>query len=480
MDDKLETYRSKRSARRTPEPVPAPQRREGSPSRTGNSFVIQEHHARALHWDFRLERDGVLVSWSVPKGIPLSHRQNRLAVQTEDHPLDYATFEGRIPAGEYGGGSVTIWDRGHYECEKWDEDEIIVVLHGDKVEGRYVLFRTDGKNWMLHRMDPTPSSFGPLPTLVRPMLAVPGALPTDDERWGYEFKWDGVRAVAYVEGGRVRLLTRNEKEATHNYPEIRGLGEQLGSRPAVLDGEIVAFDENGHPSFSRLQPRMHIADATRARRLAESTPVEYLIFDVMHVDGRDTVELSYRDRRRLLDSLDLNGAHWNVPPWYEGGGADVLRASQEQSLEGVVAKRLSSTYQPGKRSPDWRKVKNFRTQEVVVGGWSPGKGRRSGSIGALLLGVPGPSGLQYVGKVGTGFTDTSLQALSEMLAPLQQDSPPFSAPLSGLEAADANWVRPTLVGEVSFSEWTKDRRLRQPSWRGLRPDKDPGDVVRES
>ena len=317
--------------------------------------------------------------------------------------------------------------------------------------------------------------------LVRPMLAVAATLPEDDDQWGFEFKWDGVRAVAYVDAeGGVRLFTRNDNEVTNRYPEIESLGTQLASRPAVLDGEIVALDDTGRPSFSRLQPRMHVADPGRARRLSTTDPVDFFAFDVMHVDGRDTMTLPYEDRRHILDALALDADHWQRPPWYRGGGADIQRASREQQLEGVVAKRLRSTYQPGRRSGDWRKVKNFRTQEVVVGGWTSGRGRRSGTMGALLLGLPGPSGLRYVGKVGTGFTDAALDSLLQTLRLLVHDSSPFSPLPPASDAAGAQWVTPSLVGEVLFSEWTPDGRLRQPSWRGLRPDKDVNDVVPES
>lgn len=478
----LDTYRAKRDPKRTPEPVPGPGRARRRAARGhGDRFVVQEHHARALHWDFRLERDGVLVSWAVPKGLPVDRRTNRLAKQTEDHPLEYIDFEGEIPAGEYGAGSVTVWDHGRYELEKWADDEVMVVLHGTRVEGRYVLFRTDGDRWMMHRMDEAQDpGFEPLPELVRPMLASPATdLPGPDDQWGFEFKWDGVRAVCYVEGGRVRILTRNDRDVTVSYPELRGLGEALGSRPAILDGEIVAFGEDGVPSFGALQERMHVADQARARRLSTKTPVAYLVFDVLHLDGRQTTGDTYEDRRRALDGLGLTGPHWQTPGWYRGGGEAVLAAARAQRLEGVVAKRLRSSYQPGRRSGDWVKVKPGRTQEVVVVGWTPGQGRRHGRLGALLLGVPRQGELRYAGKVGTGFTERSLDELAAMLAPLERGDPAVSGPLPRPQVAGATWVEPRLVGEVTFGEWTREDRLRHPSWRGLRPDKNPDEVVVE-
>jgi bifunctional non-homologous end joining protein LigD len=473
----LETYRAKRRPERTPEPVP----RRRPAQKGGNRFVVQEHHARALHWDFRLEHDGVLASWAVPKGLPMDRHTNRLAKQTEDHPLEYLDFEGENPRGEYGGGTVRLWDRGTYDLEKWKDDEVMFVLHGERVEGRYVLIRTKGEQWLMHRMDEAPADLEPVPDLVRPMLASAAkTLPPDDENWAFEFKWDGVRAVAYVDGGRVRLLSRNDLDVTVSYPELRALGETFGSRPAILDGEIVAFDEDNRPSFGVLQERMHVADANRARRLAQRIPVAYLLFDVLYLDGHLTTELTYRQRRKLLESLELRGAHWQTPPWTEGRGDEVLTAATQNGLEGVVAKRLDSTYQPGRRSRDWVKVKHHRTQEVVLVGWTPGQGRRQGTVGALLLAVPRDGRLRYAGKVGTGFSDKMLEELGEVLAPLRRRDPPVPGPLPRAQVAGATWVEPKLVGEVTFGEWTQQGRLRHPVWRGLRPDKAPADVVLET
>jgi bifunctional non-homologous end joining protein LigD len=474
----LDRYRQMRDPKRTPEPVPPP---GPLPSGADDTFVVQEHHATALHWDFRLERDGVLVSWAVPKGLPLDPRSNRLAVPTEDHPMEYADFEGDIAHGEYGGGQVQIWDRGRYETEKWTDDEVKVVLHGSRVEGRYVLFRTGPRAWMVHRMSPPPDGWQPLPDRVPPMMAtLRDELPHDDDAWAYEMKWDGVRALVHVEGGRATAYSRNDIDITATYPELRDLAESLGSTQTVLDGELVALDAAGRPSFERLQPRMHVKGAAQVRRLVKSVPVTFLVFDLLHLDGHSSLDLPYEQRRELLDGLGLEGPSWQVPPAWLGDGASVLAAAAEQGLEGVVAKRRDSVYRPGRRTDTWLKVKNLRTQEVVVGGWKPGTGNREGTIGSLLLGIPGDDGLVYAGKVGTGFTHASLAALAARLAPLEVDDPPFTGRVPAADARAAHWVRPDVVGEVRFAEWTRDGRLRHPAWRGLRPDKAPRDVVRET
>lgn len=480
MPDKLTTYRGKRDRRRTPEPVPP----EGPlPTGGDDTFVIQEHHARRLHWDFRLERDGVLVSWAVPKGMPDDPARNHLAVHTEDHPLEYASFAGDIPKGEYGGGRVTVWDRGTYTCEKWTDREVKVVLQGSRVAGRFALFRTNGDDWMIHRMDP-PSDVDaePMPDLVKPMLATTGDLPAarEEDRWAFEMKWDGVRAVVYVDRGTVRVMTRNDREVVATYPELRGLAEALGSRRAVLDGEIVAFDENGRPSFGTLQQRMHVQRPSASLR--DQVPVTFLAFDVMYLDGESLLKRTYDERRAALESLGLDGPRWVTPPAFEGDGAAASKASEDQGLEGVLAKRRDSTYEPGRRSRSWVKVKHFLAQEVVIGGWKPGEGRRKGGIGSLLLGVHDPESgeLRYAGHVGTGFTVRMLDDLEARLRPLTRKTPPFTDEVPRAQARDARWVTPRLVGEVAFSEWTKDGRLRHPSWRGLRPDKSAAEVRPES
>ncbi len=447
-------------------------------------FVIQEHHARSLHWDFRLEHDGVLVSWALPKGLPLDPARNHLAVHTEDHPLEYLDFEGEIPRGEYGGGRVVIVDRGTYELERWKRDEVKVVLHGERAVGRYVLFATGGpkeENWMIHRMDPPPAGHAPMPERIEPMLATTASLPSRRTGWAYEFKWDGVRAIVYVEGGRARARSRNNKDFTEWFPELRELGEFLGARSVVLDGEIVAIDEEGQPSFGRLQHRLHLGSATAVARRAKEFPTSFLAFDVLYLDGRETIDLSYDERRALLESLRLVGNSFATPPSFtDRSGEELLAISRERGLEGLVIKRRSSRYVPGRRSSEWLKVKNSRTQEVVVGGWTEGKGARSKSLGALLVGLPCESGLAYAGRVGTGFDAAQRRELLGLLEPLSSNDTPFAADLPRALSAVTHFVRPALVGEVRYSEWTSDGRLRHPAWRGLRLEKNVDEVIRET
>ncbi len=291
---KLKTYKAKRDPKKTPEPTGAPAKAKTKKSASLPTFVIQEHHARALHWDFRLERDGVLVSWALPKGLPVDPATNHLAVHVEDHPLEYGTFEGDIPRGEYGAGEVSIWDHGTYDTDKWRDREVMVVLHGKRASGRYVLFQTDGKNWMIHRMDPAPADFEAMPDHVRPMLALAGSLPESDSGWAYEFKWDGVRAMVYVDGGRVRALTRNDKSLMTTFPELRDVGLHLGSRSAILDGEIVALDKDNRPSFATLSKRLHVESKTAIEKLRRSTPASFFAFDLLYLEGRTLTETALR------------------------------------------------------------------------------------------------------------------------------------------------------------------------------------------
>ena len=469
------------------EATPEPAGEELAAAGSGR-FVVQEHHARSLHWDLRLERDGVLVSWAVPKGIPSDPKRNHLAVHVEDHPFDYIDFAGEIPEGNYGAGTVKIWDAGTYEAQKFEPDEVIATFDGERLKGKYALFQTKGKNWMIHRMDPPEPGREPMPERIAPMMATLAPDVPDGDDWAYEVKWDGVRAILYTGGGRARLTSRNLRDVTSRYLELRELGRTLGTREVVLDGEIVTFDESGKPSFGQLQRRMHVASESTVRRLMKTIPIVYMIFDLLYLDGRSLMRLPYEERRRMLDELELSGPHWRVPSYHVGQGRALLEASREQGLEGVIAKRLDSIYEPGRRSRAWLKVKNRPRQEVVIGGWLPGEKGRSGRIGSLAVGYyditadeaarkDRPQHLVYAGNVGTGFTEETLERLAELLEPLRRDESPFEGKRQPPKGTV--FVEPRLVADVEFGEWTRTRTLRASSFKGLRDDKDPQDVVLE-
>jgi bifunctional non-homologous end joining protein LigD len=464
MADRLGAYRKKRNLDATPEPG-------------GRRFVVQEHHARRLHWDLRLEHEGVLASWALPRGVPDHPDENRLAVRTEDHPLEYLEFEGEIPKGEYGAGTMTVWDRGTYEAEKFREDEVIAVFHGERLRGRYALFRTRGDDWLIHRMDPPErEGYVPMPERLEPMLARTGPLPRDEENYGFEVKWDGIRALLYCDHGHLRLQGRNFSDFTPRYPELRELAGELGARRVILDGEVVALGDDGRPSFERLQTRMHLASDSAVRRRMRDVPVTFVIFDLLYLDGHSTLPLSYEERRDLLGRLELEGPAWRTPAYHSGEGRALLDATAELGVEGIVAKRLDCPYEPGRRSGGWVKVKNVTTQDVVIGGWTPGAGGRSGRLGALAVGVMDDERLVYAGKVGTGFTESTLNMVQRELDRRARTDSPFHG---RQPPRDTRFVEPELVAAVEFREWTSSGTLRAPSFKGLRPDKDPSEAVRE-
>jgi bifunctional non-homologous end joining protein LigD len=496
--DSLRTYRSKRRRGKTPEPIPdtAPETDTSTPD-DELSFVIQEHHATTLHWDFRLEHDGVLVSWAVPKGVPVRPGPNRLAVQTEDHPLEYGTFSGTIPDDQYGGGRVEIFDAGNYQPIKWEADKIVFELHGERLRGQYALIHTKANQWLLHKIKkanerPVPSKGGdnsaskptpestPLPRDLKPMLATLGttedltSMPEDE--WSFEGKWDGVRAVGEVHDGKLRLHSRSGRDLTSTYPDLAWIGPALGEHKAVLDGEIVTLDADDVTSFAALQNRLGLTRKADIERAAKKYPAEFFLFDILFLDGTSLLKKKYVDRRHILDELATACDGITVPARLSGNAQHALNESHRQGWEGIVAKRNDSPYLPGQRGRAWIKVKNQRTQEVIIGGYRPGKGSRADTLGSLLLGVPEENGLRYIGRVGTGFTQPMLETLSGKLQRLSRKTSPFSAELKPAERKDAVWVTPRLVGEISFTEWTTAGLVRHPAWRGLRPDKTPDEV----
>lgn len=498
--DALSVYRAKRDPARTSEPVPETQPREsGAPP----IFVVQEHHARRLHYDTRLERDNVLVSWAVPKAPPLGTGVNRLAVPTEDHPMEYATFEGTIPKGEYGAGEVSIWDSGTIEVEKWHEDEIIAVLYGQPDGGlggvprRYVFVQT-GKNWLMRLMnrqpgtkhtasqpsrqtaseEPSPSESQPLP---KPMLATAGGPADigDGVEWSFEGKWDGYRAIAGIGAEGVELRSRNGHDLLGTFPELREL-ESLVPSGTVLDGEIVTLDAHSRPNFARLQTRGKLTWQREIERAMSTTPVHYFVFDVLRTPDRgSTVDLPYIERRQLLRELGLSGAVIQVPEDLGLPFDAAVAVSHELGLEGIVAKRDDATYQPGRRSRAWIKIKHDLHQEAIIIGWRHGKGGRKNTFGSLLLAVWEDGELHYAGRVGTGFDEDALQTICQKLERLRRKTPP-AKDVPAEDRRDAEWVTPNLVGEVRHSGRTTEGRLRHPVWRGLRADKTAEEVTWET
>ncbi|MEU4435651.1 ATP-dependent DNA ligase [Nocardia rhamnosiphila] len=446
LDDALTKYRSMRDPARTPEPVPAESPRSG----TGDRFVVHEHHARRLHWDVRLEREGVLVSWAVPKGPPDSPRQNRLAVHTEDHPLEYLDFHGTIPSGEYGAGEMSVWDTGTYRAEKWRDDEVIVVLRGTRLNGRYALIRTEGDQWLMHLMKDQPAPAGDLPRGLAPMLASSGdvsALP--ESEWVFERKWDGFRLIVEVEAGELRLRSRTGNDVTAQYPQLAELAADLDGHQVVLDGEIIVRDPDGAVNVALLK-----ANPRRA---------EFVAFDLLYLDGTSLLRKRYRDRRRVLEALAATAPALRVPSPYEGSGADAVRQSEQDGVEGVVAKKVDSVYLPGTRGRTWVKQRNWRIRQVVVGGMRRSRAR---PFASLLVGIPAEDGLVYAGRVGTGFGDAGMRELAARLHRLERKTSPFVNEMSADECRDAIWVTPKVEGTVRFMDWTETGRLWHPAWLG--------------
>ena len=469
MSDELQEYRRKRDPKKTPEPFSGRRSRDRAPT-----FVVQRHAARSLHYDFRLERNGALASWAVPKGVPLEPGVRALAVHVEDHPLDYAGFEGEIPKGEYGAGTVEIWDAGTYELvEEKPDGGLTVRLHGKRLEGTWTLVPAalDGKekNWLILRKHDDRAPTG-LRNDYRPMLAtLAEQLPTGDE-WLFEVKWDGYRALGYVRGGDSKLVSRNGNDLTGRFPDVaRALAQAVRSPDCVVDGEVCALDEQGRPSFSAMQ---------QGKR---GTPIVYAVFDVLEIDGAPVLDLPLTERRQRLEQLlDLRGKRVQLSAAFDDGHA-LLDAATEQGLEGVMAKRAGSRYLEGKRTRDWLKIKTHGRQEFIICGYTRGQGRREGRFGSLVLGTYRDGALDWVGNCGTGFTERDIDELLAKLELLRRETSPFPVvpKMPKVRKGDVVWVEPKLVCEVAFAEWTHEGHVRAPSFQGLRDDKPAEAVVRE-
>jgi bifunctional non-homologous end joining protein LigD len=466
---KLAEYKKKRDPKKTPEPF-AGRKRGKQPI-----FVVQRHDATRLHYDFRLERNGALASWAVPKGIPLEPGQH-LAVHVEDHPLEYGNFEGEIPKGQYGAGTVEIWDRGTYELlEEKKNGGLTVRLHGKKLKGTYALVPAklsgDPKNWLIVKKREEAAPSAPAERhKYRPMLAtLEKSVPRGGD-WDFEIKWDGYRIITRVAAGEPELRSRKDQDYTERFSVVtRALPRALRTSDCVLDGEICALDENGRPSFSAMQQGK------------SGTPIVYFVFDLLELEGEPLVDLPLVERRKRLEKLlDKRNKTVRFSETFDDGPT-LLEAAERQGLEGIMAKRRDSRYIEGRRTRDWLKIKGHGRQEFVIAGYTRGKGRRVGTLGSLVLGMYEGNELAYVGNVGTGFNDKEIERLLGKLKPLERDTPPFKTlpKMPRVRRGDVIWVDPKLVAEVEFVEWTHDGRLRAPSYKGLREDKDAVDVSRE-
>jgi bifunctional non-homologous end joining protein LigD len=475
-DPKLDKYLSMRTFGDTGTPEPA----GGAPTPEGNAFVIQKHDATRIHYDLRLERDGVMVSWAVPKGLPAVKGERHLAVHTEDHPIEYNTFEGSIPKGHYGAGEVRIWDHGTYDEVEWTDEKVSFRLHGERYRGEefhLVKTRRGPNDWLVFMASRSVEEPPAEPPQFRPMMADPGGKPFDDPAWVFEPKLDGVRTLVYLGMNSVRLVSRTGRDQTLQYPEFGRMFERVTAENAVLDGEIVAFDSEGRPSFQRLQQRMNLQSKSEVDRVRREVPVQLFVFDVLWLDGQDLTKLPLTERRARLEEVVVPGKGIDVTLVVPEHGMALWESAKERGLEGVMAKRAASRYQPGKRSPDWKKVKVLNRDDFVILGWTPGQGGRGSSFGALMLGAYVGGELRWVGQVGTGFTDRTLADLMARLEPLQVDRPAVDDP-ELRRVVGARFVRPELVASVEYLQVTDGgRKLRAPSFKGLRDDVLPEDCI---
>lgn len=498
----ISEYRKKRDFSRTPEPAGE------IANRDEHRFVVQEHHASRLHFDLRLEMDGVLKSWAVPKGPSMDPADKRLAVQTEDHPLEYLTFEGHIPQGNYGAGDMVVWDSGSYETRGEDpperqieKGELKLRFHGGKINGDFALVRMQDQEkkpqwllikdhdkwakpgWTLEPLLPGKKKSSvvsvpgakdaKMPATVKPMLASLVDKPFSDDEWLFEVKWDGYRAVCFIESGKARLISRNGHDLGPRFPVLAELPAHVEAKTAVLDGELVALDDQGVSRFQLLQP-------TWRRRAADAEPVDprrlvYYAFDILYYNGQSLVDSRLIDRKELLRSLLHPTPYFRFSDHVLGLGQALYEQAAGTGLEGIIAKRLDSRYEE-RRSREWLKIKRVQSVDVVIGGYTRPRGSRK-DIGALIVGLYQGSDLISVGHVGAGSRAQDTQSNYERLKPLQIDRCPFKEVPKSNEPA--RWVEPKIVCEVKFSEWTKDRQLRQPILLGIRDDKDPKACVFE-
>ncbi len=465
----LREYRRKRDPKQTPEPFGGKKRGKQP------IFVVQRHDARRLHYDFRLERNGALASWAVPKGVPLEPGEQHLAVHVEDHPLEYATFEGVIPKGQYGAGPVEIWDSGTYELvEEKKNGGLTVRLEGKRLQGTWALVPAklsgDPKNWLIVRKRDESAPAPRKRADYKPMLATLAREVPKGSGWLFEVKWDGYRAIGRVAGGNATLTSRNGNDLSERFPSVaKALEKAVKTPDCVLDGEVCALDEHGRATFSAMQQGK------------PGTTYVYFVFDLLEVEGEPLIDRPLTERRKRLEQLlDRSTRAVQLSEAFDDGEA-LFEAAEKQGFEGVIAKRADSHYLPGKRTRDWLKIKTEQRQEFVIAGYTKGQGRRANTLGSLILAVNRGGDLVYVGNCGTGFTDAEIKKLLTKLKPLGRKDPPFRVvpKMPKVRKGDVVWVEPKLVCEVRFAEWTHDGHLRAPSYQGLREDKSAAEVRRE-
>jgi bifunctional non-homologous end joining protein LigD len=476
------TYGQKRSFEGTPEPAASFDGNvDPGKAKPGKSFVIQQHWATRLHHDLRLEMfngdTAVLASWAVPHELPLKKGSPHLAVHVEDHPMDYATFSGEIPAGNYGAGQVRIFDSGTYEVVEQGPGKLTFTLHGQRLKGTWHLFRTrqsedDKDEWLVTFGEDLRPAPDPLPSM-EPMLATLVRDPFDKEDWIFEPKWDGVRTLATCTQEETFLLSRRGNNVTATYPEIAALHNRVVATDAILDGEIVAMD-NGRPSFEKLQSRINLQNPRDIEKARKQCPVVFIAFDVIYIDGRSLLKVPLEERKSILDELIVPSPIVQVSPCIEGEGTALFEAAKAKRLEGIVAKKLGSPYRPGRRNKEWLKIKAIEEADLVIGGWSPGEGSRSTTFGSLLVGAYDEDGLRFVGAVGSGFDDKMLARLMPMLeerlidgCPFTQDPREVKPTTFGKPIRNPKWIEPELVARVEYRELTSVGRLRAPSFKGL-------------
>ncbi|MDX1418362.1 MAG: non-homologous end-joining DNA ligase [Rubricoccaceae bacterium] len=471
-DGALSTYAEKRVFGGGGTPEPPPGVRVGA----GSAFVVHRHAASRLHYDLRLEHRGVLRSWAVPKGLPPRPGVKRLAIQTEDHPVEYLTFEGTIPKGQYGGGEMWVFAAGRYRAETFADDKVYVSLESDGLAGRYRLVQTRGQEWLLERLDEPPRAWlgaPPAPMLAERRSAVPAG-----RDWRFEVKWDGLRGLVAIDEGAVRIWGRRGRDYTAMFPELQDVGG-LRTISAVLDCEIVCLDDAGHPVFGNVLRRLQRTGGSQSAEWARRRwPAHAYVFDVLYLDGRPVVKEPWHRRRAWLETVVGQGeGPYRLSEALSDGPA-LLAAVGEHGLEGVMGKRVDGAYHEGRRSDCWVKVKVEGTAEVVVIGYTPGEGYRSATFGAVHVAEPSPDGLLYRGRVGGGFDD---RALTEVRAQLDAlDTTPRPAVAKGVRAPGTTWVEPSLVCTVRYHEITSDGRFRAPTFLRLRADLAAEDLLGEA